>query len=211
MEASVESGTTFPRTVLLVIVGVLAAVLVIVPSVLLFTSPYYHGSVYDEPLPVEDFELPRADGGTFRLSDYRGRVVLLYFGYTSCPDVCPATLVDLTRMMDRLGSDADELQVVFITIDPARDSAEKVDDYLTYFHPSFIGLVGEQDEIQPVMDAFGVTAFVQDTDTSAAGYLVGHTSSMFALDREGRVKVRMHYGAAPEDLASDVRNVIRAR
>jgi protein SCO1/2 len=193
------------------IVVVLAAAIVIVPVALMLATPHFHGTVYDDPPMAADFELPRTDGSSFRLSDSRGDVVVLYFGYTHCPDVCPTTLVDLRRTVERLGDKAEDLEVVFITVDPERDDPERVDAYLSNFNPDFIGLVGEQVEIDPIIEDYGVAVVIEDVDESAAGYLVGHTSSMFVVDRAGRLRLRMHYGASAEDYARDLRYLLREK
>src|SRR5689334_20883940 len=102
-------------------IGILAFSSVFLPPILSLIIPAFHGVNYDNPQPV-DFSLPNAQGGTFDLSDYRGKVVVVYFGYTNCPDICPTTLYDLHRTMGELGEKSSEVQVVFITIDPENDN-----------------------------------------------------------------------------------------
>ncbi len=200
------------RRTLLIGGGLLALGVIIalgIPLVLLAITPHFEGSAYDDPPIVEDFSLSRADGGTFRLSDYRGRVVALYFGYTSCPDVCPTTLYDLRRTLEALGPDAGEVTVAFVTVDPATDTPERMTDYLSYFHPAFIGLLGTPAELQAVYDRFGVQ--VLQPEETAGGYGLAHTTSVFVLDRAGRLRLRLHYGASPESMARDLRILIKER
>lgn len=170
--------------------------------------PHFHGAEYSDA-EVIDFALPRADGGTFHLSDHRGDVVVLYFGYTQCPDVCPTTLMDLHRTMEELEARAEDVTVAFVTVDPARDTPEKMVDYLRYFDPSFIGLYGEPDELQRVYDLFSVTVLAENQ--TANGYGLAHTTSTFVIDRNGRLRLKMHYGAKPGEMTDDLKILLRER
>lgn len=197
--------------IMLGVIGLVLVAFVIVPAVLQAITPHPHGTVYDDPPLVADFELPRADGGTFRLSDYRGKTVVVYFGYTSCPDVCPTTLYTLRRTLERLGDEASKVQVVFITVDPQNDTPQRIADYLHYFDPSFIGLYGTEEQLQPVWDAFGVVVLREETGQTTRGYAITHTTSMFVVDSEGYLKLRMHYDTNVDFLVRDLRYVIRRR
>jgi protein SCO1 len=185
--------------------GCILLVLLIV-SIIPMLIPHYHSVEYDSPHEV-DFTLDRADGGTFHLRDYRGKVVVLYFGYTQCPDVCPTTLLDLHRMMEALGDNAQEVSVAFITVDPENDTPEKMIDYLRYFDASFIGLVGTPEALQQAYDVFNIN--VLSDEETAGGYGVGHTTSTFVVDRAGRLRLEMHYGSRPDHMADDVKRLVR--
>ena len=132
--------------------------------------------------PAEDFTLQGSNGRPVTLSEFRGKPVLLYFGYTTCPDVCPTTLADLRMAMQELGSAKDKVQVLFVTVDPERDTAERLATYLQFFDPSFIGLTGSLPDIEAIASRFGVIFKKNTTITSAADYLVDHTSAVLLLD-----------------------------
>lgn len=215
MNATVEQASTEearPRPSWKAI-AIFIAVLVVVggaPLVLTAITPHFHANVYPESLPAPAFELPRADGaGTYNLSDSQGRVVVLYFGYTSCPDVCPTTLLDLRDTMAALGDQRDEVDVIFVTVDPEFDTAERIQTYLSAFDSSFVGLYGQPGQIEPVADAYQID--VLTADQTAIGSGLTHTTSLFAIDRKGRLRLRMHYGTDPEIIADDLRILIRER
>jgi protein SCO1/2 len=191
------------------LVGVLGLVSVIVPPLTSLIWPHMHGSVYDPPEPITDFSLARADGGTLDFAETRGTVVLVYFGYTNCPDICPSSLYDLRRTIDELGDRADEVTVLFVTIDPDNDTPEKMADYLRYFNPTFIGLTGSHDELQQVYDAFQIQ--ILEPSETISGYGLGHSGAIYLLDRKGNLRLRLHYGTPPKDIARDIRFYLREK
>ena len=158
---------------------------------------------------MPDFALTDQHGSLFRLSDQRGNVVLLFFGYTQCPDVCPTTLATWRRVHEGLGDDADRVRFVFVTVDPERDTPERLGLHVGAFNPDFIGLTGEPDELQAVYQVFDVF-FEKDTSSgSAAGYLISHTATTFVLDPEGNWRLRETYGTPVEDLVYDVHELLQ--
>jgi len=189
------------------LVGVLGIVSVIVPPIISLIWPHMHGSVYDPPEPVVDFSLTRADGGTLDFAETRGKVVLVYFGYTNCPDICPSSLYDLHRTMQELGDKSEDVTVLFVTIDPQNDTPAKMADYLRYFDPSFVGLTGTSEELQLVYDAFQVQ--ILEPSKTVSGYGLGHSGAIYVVDRRGRLRLRLHYGTPPKDIARDLRFYLR--
>ena len=168
----------------------------------------FHGTVIEPPLPVEDFTLQTANNKPFQLSDVEGKITLLFFGYTSCPDVCPITLGTFKQVYEQLGNDAEKVEFVMITADPERDTPDKVSDYVSRFHPEFIGLSGSLSALQPVWEELGVYVEKQDT-SSAAGYLVSHTSSVFVLDQQGDLLMTFPYGTDATDMTNDLRQLLK--
>jgi protein SCO1/2 len=158
----------------------------------------YRGAVLDPPKPLDDFTLEASDGGAFTLSDYQGQVVLVYFGYTFCPDVCPATMFQIKRAVDALGDDASDVQVVMVTVDPARDTADQLGRYVTNFDLALL---------DDVLAQFG--AFYEIDDTGGDDYLVSHTPAVFAVDRAGGLRLIFTYGATGEDMAADLRHLLK--
>lgn len=177
--------------------------------VFVFRKPYaFHGTTISPPLPVSDFSLETANGESFRLSDQKGKLVLLFFGYTSCPDVCPITLGTFKQVYDRLGADTQNVRFVMITADPERDTPDKVAAYAARFNPEFIGLSGSREKLEVVWKELGVFVEKQDS-VSAAGYLVSHTASVYVLDQSGRLLMTWPYGTSAIDMANDITQILK--
>jgi len=158
--------------------------------------------------PAADFTLDSTLGRPVSLSEFQGHPVLLYFGYTTCPDVCPTTLGDLRTTMQALGSDANKVQVLFVSVDPERDTVDRLQTYLGAFDPAFVGLTGPLGQIEAIASRFGVF-FQKSSVESAAGYLVDHTSAVLLLDADGALRLMFPYGTTGEQIASDTRLYIR--
>jgi len=174
-----------------------------------FAPREFHGVLLQSPRVAEDFTLTASTGEPLALSDLRGKYVLLYFGYTFCPDVCPTTLTDLKGMAQLLGPEQmKRVQVVFVTVDPERDTAEQLASYLKYFDPSFVGLTGTVDEINAVASRFGVY-FERHEGSAATGYLVDHTSAITIIDAKGYVRLVFPHGTTPADMAADLAYLLR--
>ena len=170
--------------------------------------PNYHGTYFTSTAPVADFELTAHTGSRVSLSDFRGKLLVLYFGYTFCPDICPTTLYELNQATEILGANAAEVQIAMVSVDPLRDTPEQLAEYVTYFNPNFLGMTGTLEEIAFAATEFGIY-FEQHNGTDAIGYLVDHTSSMVVLDRAGNLRLVLPFGTAGADIASDLRNLLK--
>lgn len=173
-----------------------------------FTRPEFHGMVMQSPKPVTNFTLTSGDGQEVSLRDFRDKVVLLYFGYTYCPDVCPATMVELATAMNSLGKQGQDVQIIMISVDPLRDTPEVVDAYVKQFHPSFVGLTGTDDEIASVAIPLGIY-YEAHEGTPASGYLIDHTATVAVIDKAGYLRLIYPFDTAGEDIAQDMRYLIR--
>ena len=150
-----------------------------------------------------DFELATAGGKRVRLQDYRGRAVLLFFGYMHCPDVCPTTLATLKQATEKLG---DRVQVIMVSVDPQRDSPDELAQYVRYFDARFVGLSGTDGEIERVARQY--RAFRQKEQTSAGGYTVSHSGYVYLLDQQGKVRALFGAGASESEIADGVRQLL---
>ncbi|HSC10977.1 MAG TPA: SCO family protein [Rhodanobacteraceae bacterium] len=156
--------------------------------------------VFDPARAAPDFSLPGSDGAELKLSRYRGKVVLLGFGFTSCVAVCPITLGTLAAAHKKLGARGSDVQVVYITVDPERDDAPRMRKYLSAFDPSFIGGTGSDAQLAAVRKDYGIAAEkVAGPDGSYT-----HSSFVYLIDREGRLRALMPYGHPAEDYVHDV-------
>lgn len=166
-----------------------------------------HGLLLQDNLPAADFTLTAEAGRRVSLSDFRGRVVLLYFGYTFCPDVCPATLAQVSEAMKQLGSDADRVQLIMISVDPERDTPAKTQTYVEQFDPRFIGLTGDPDTLTRITAAYGIV-YEKHEGSVATGYLIDHTATVTVVDRDGYARLILPFGISGTDIASDMRYLL---
>lgn len=195
---------------LLIGIGIVAVALVAV-GLLLRPQGQFRGSLLDPPIPAPDFSLTQANGETFTLSAQKEKVVLLFFGYTYCPDVCPTTLADLAQVMKRLGRQSERVRVVFISVDPQRDTPERAQSYAAAFDPSFIGLSGTEADLQPVWNAYGVYRLVRDSESRGSDYLVDHSARVYLIDGKGNLRLTYSFGTPVEDLENDLRLILREK
>ncbi len=166
------------------------------------------------PLPVHDkwggdFTLTDHNGLELSLSDLRGRVVLLTFGYTHCPDVCPNTLFTLRRAIDQLGEEADRAQVLFITLDPERDYPERLKTFVEFFNPAFVALTGSEEQIAAVAKAYGMKFEKEYPEGAGPGqYGIAHANIIYLLDAEGRIRAFYRIDAPARRIAADMKRLI---
>lgn len=168
----------------------------------------FSGTVLQGAEPAPDFDLETAAGQRVRLAELSGKLVVLFFGYTFCPDVCPTTLHDLDQTMDLLGPQADQVQVIFVSVDPQRDTPDEVADYASRFNPSFLGTTGSPEVVDRVATLYGIY-YAAHEGTEATGYLVDHTASVMVIDRAGHLRLIFPWGTSPEDIAADLAYLLR--
>jgi protein SCO1/2 len=195
-----------PRQAQMVIYSVAGIVLVIAGMFAWRYRPYaFHGMVMSSREYAPNFVLTSAHTGErVSLRDFEGKIVLLYFGYTTCPDVCPATLRDVAKALDKMGRRAKNVQVIVITVDPERDTQEIMADYVGHFDPTFMALVPESaEEIFSVATQYGIY-YEKRFYGSEAGYLMDHTATVTLVDQDSYVRVLYPFGTTPDDLASDL-------
>jgi protein SCO1 len=193
-----------------VIVGfVLGLILaVFIGSSVLSGMHQFNGSLIEPPIEAADFILIDQNGEPYRLSEQRGKLVVIFFGYTHCPDICPSTLSEFQKIQKDLKSSASEVDFVFITVDPERDTPDQLASYLEFFDPSFIGLWGESGEMQKVWSDYGVYQMKQDAG-SAAGYLVDHSTRMYVIDQKGLLVLTYPFGFDAEKIVDDIAYLVK--
>ncbi len=168
------------------------------------------GAVFDPPRSIEDFTFTSTEGDSFTLSDHQGQVILIYFGYRTCPDFCPTTFAELKRVYSELGEPADKLKIVFVTVDPERDTIENLTMYTHAFHNDFIGLRDDGTDLEQLMGEFGVVAEKRQVGDSALSYLIDHTASLFLIGKNGQLEAQYLYGTDYRDIVHDLRLILDA-
>ena len=153
------------------------------------------------------FKLRDFNGRTRTLEDFRGKVVVLFFGFTHCPDICPTTMTDLKKTLTLLKEKASSVQVIFITLDPVRDTEDVLKKFIPTFNSSFLGLTGSESDIVKVASQFKIF-YKKVDDGSKAGYTIDHSAGLYVIDKQGGIKLRISYGEKPEDIASDLAKLI---
>ena len=165
-------------------------------------APTLKAGVFEPPRTAPEFSLRGSDGAELTLSRYRGKVVLMSFGYTHCAAVCPVTLATLAEARKSLGLAADAVQVIFVTVDPERDDVARMKTYTAAFDASFVGATGTPDALAAMRRSYGVTARKQGTSD---GYVMDHSSSIYLIDRTGKLRAQMPYGHSAGDFVHDVK------
>ncbi|MGC4190307.1 MAG: SCO family protein [Thermomicrobiales bacterium] len=167
----------------------------------------FKGGFWTPPHIATDLALTDQNGQPFSLEDHKGKVILLYFGYTYCPDYCPTTMSDFMQVKEQLGDRANDVEIVFVSVDPERDTPARIKEYLGFFDPSFIGLTGTEDQPAPIERDYAVSVSKDSATPISAGssfYLVSHSTSLYAIDQSGNLRLTWAYGTSPADVTSDV-------
>jgi protein SCO1/2 len=181
--------------------GRLAAILLLAAAAAGAEPPTLKAGVFEPPRAAPEFTLRGSDGTDVSPARWRGKVVLIFFGYTHCPTVCPTTLGTLARAHKQLGTDAVDVQVLYVTVDPAHDTVTRLRDHLATVNRAFVGATGTAAELESVRRDFGV--FAKQVD--AAGFLWNHSSSVYLIDPKGMLRAMMPYGQPAESYVHDVR------
>jgi protein SCO1/2 len=168
-----------------------------------FRSTDITGANYGRTLELRD-----TTGRQRSLSEFKGKVVLLFFGFTQCPDVCPTTLGQVSQALKQLGADAARVQVIFVTLDPERDTASLLGQYLVSFDPGFVGLRGDLDATRAAAKEFKVF-FERRAGSSPERYSIDHSSQTYVIDAKGRLRLFVRHERLGEDLAPDIRMLLR--
>ena len=185
---------------------------------LLLTLPFLLAGCSKQRLPFENTDITGKNiGGEFALADcygaqaklgnFQGKVVILFFGYTSCPDICPTALTKFTQLLQQPGITPDTVQVIFISLDPTRDSPERLCEYTHWFHPSFIGLTGDSATINEIAAKFRVTSIKKEI-TGEMGYVLDHSAGAYVFGPDGRIRLYLAENARIEAITSDIRRLI---
>jgi protein SCO1/2 len=166
-------------------------------------QPTYTGSVMNPPIPVVDFSLSDQKGNPFRMAEQKGQVVLMFFGFTYCTEACPATLTTFRKLRTQLGERAAQVQMVLVTIDPERDTTQRLQEYLSNFGPGIVGLTGTEQDLSPVWKAYGIYRNkLADGDFE-------HTSLVFVIDRQNRLRLTFPYDLLASDMLKDVEQILK--
>lgn len=176
-------------------------------------APTFHGTTYDDHAPAPDFALVDHEGRSVTLASYRGHPVLLFFGYTHCPDICPLTLARLQRSVRALGGRGEDVRVLLVTNDPRRDTPAVLREYVSRFGPQVVGLTGDSAAVARAMAGYGAYtmpgAAPHAEHGAARPAAMGHTAQVFGIDRQGRLQVVISEGAREEWLDDDVRTLAK--
>jgi protein SCO1/2 len=166
--------------------------------------------VFEPAQPAPEFALKGSDGAELKLARFKGKLVLLVFGFTNCPEVCPTTLATLAQARKQLGADAADVQVVYVTVDPARDDVARIRQYLAAFDPSFIGGTESPDALAAMRKRYGVVA-EKIASTQPNAYGMNHSTSVWLIDRAGKLRAMMPYGHEAKDFVHDLKLLLATK
>ncbi|EIK44337.1 electron transport protein SCO1/SenC [Cellvibrio sp. BR] len=166
--------------------------------------------VFDPPRIAPDFSLPSSRDNQFTLSEQRGKLLVLGFGFTNCPNVCPMTLANLAQVYKNLGALAGQVQVVYMTVDPERDTPARLREYLTNFNSHFVGVTGSADELAAVRQAYGIIA-KKEVHKNGGNYEVHHSSYIYLIDRDGLLRALVPFGKSADDITHDIKILLQEK
>jgi protein SCO1/2 len=207
----IEPGDYMKRFAILGI-GMALGLGIVLAAWLSFNQNYtYQGVLIDPPARAADFTLTDQHGNPFQLSQQRGKIVLIFFGYTNCPDVCPMTLAEFKKIKAALGDQAANVRFVLITTDPARDTQERMLSYLSAFDPDFIGLTGEISLLEAIWKSYGV--FIEseaesDPSHHSDDYTVDHSARSYLIDLQGNWRLNYPFGMDTEKISQDILHLL---
>ncbi|VTU36588.1 SCO family protein [Variovorax sp. PBL-E5] len=158
---------------------------------------------------AKDFALTDADGKPRTLADFKGKVVVLFFGYAQCPDVCPTTMTEMAQVKQQLGADGDKLQVLFVTVDPARDTPQVMKAYMGAFDPTFVALIPTPEQLAATTKDFKVY-YKKVEGKTPTSYSMDHSAASFVYDTKGRLRLYTRYGAGVPAMVADVKTLLAA-
>lgn len=190
-----------------ILLGTIAIILGLATGIYFFRPHTFHGTVIQSPETSYDFTLTGGSGDV-SLSDFRGKLVLIYFGYTFCPDICPATLGNVNQALKEIGAKAEDIQLIMISLDPQRDTPEKLEQYVAHFNPTFIGITGTQEQVDTVTSLYGIF-YEKKEGSEATSYLIDHTATLMVIDREGYLKLVFPFGVTADEIADDLKYMLR--
>lgn len=199
------------RTVILICIPILLTVAVgVVGLFMLEEKPMeFRGQVVTTMRYAPDFTLTDQNGRPYEFRARDSEATVLFFGYTYCPDVCPATMVTYREAMQDLGRYRDRVRFVYVSVDPERDTPERLKEYLALYDPAIIGLTGTPEEVAAVADAYRIYVERTEMPDSEEGYLVGHTATAFLIDAQGYIRVKFPTGTDPAVVANDARVLLQ--
>lgn len=190
-----------------ILLGTIAIILGLATGIYFFRPHTFHGTVIQSPETSYDFTLTGGNGDV-SLSDFRGKLVLIYFGYTFCPDICPATLGNVNQALKEIGAKAEDVQLIMVSLDPQRDTPEKLEQYVAHFNPTFIGITGTQEQVDTVTSLYGIF-YEKKEGSEATSYLIDHTATLMVIDREGYLKLVFPFGVTADEIADDLKYMLR--
>ena len=170
-------------------------------------APAFHNTDVTGVDYAKDFTLTDHTGKVRTLEDFRGKIVVMFFGYTQCPDVCPTTMAEMATVLKEMGPSADEVQVLFVTVDPERDTRELLSHYVPAFDKRFIGLYGDAAATAKVAKEFKVF-YAKAPGADASSYTVDHTAGSFVFDKQGQLRLFVRHGQGPGLIAHDLRQLL---
>lgn len=166
--------------------------------------------VFDPPRMAPDFSLPSSRDNQFTLSEQRGKILVLGFGFSNCPNICPMTLANLAQTYKKLGALADQVQVVYMTVDPERDTPARLRYYLANFNSHFVGVTGSADELAALRQSYGVIA-KKEVNKNGGTYEVHHSSYIYLIDRDGLLRALVPFGKSADDITHDIKILLQEK